>query len=151
MVESVKHFPYAWGMNEQAIEAEEIIGRFLDLFQRMQTNFEEVSTAFGLSPAEGHALHYLDTPAPMRAMANSLCCDASYITVLADRLESRGLIERTPDPDDRRVRLLALTEAGRDLRGQLVDKIHTTTPALTGLTPKQRQSLVELLRVLSND
>ena len=137
------------GDDAEAAQAEEIIGRLLDLFRRMQANFEETSASLGLTAAEGQALHHLDEPAPMRAMADSLCCDASYITVLADRLESRGLVNRTPDPDDRRVKRLVLTDAGRSLRAELVAAIHATTPALSGLDPAQRDALVGLLRSLA--
>ena len=85
-------------MDGDAAQDEEIIGRLLDLFRRMQANFDETTASMGLTAAEGQALHHLDAPAPMRAMADSLCCDASYITLLADRLESRGLVNRTLTP-----------------------------------------------------
>lgn len=132
-------------------QAEEIIGRLLELFRRMQANFEETTAGLGLTVAEGQALHQLDTPVPMRSMAESLWCDASYVTVLADRLEARGLIMRVPDPDDRRVRRLALTEAGRALRDELIATVHATTPALAGLDAAQRAGLLELLKVLATD
>lgn len=132
-----------------AEQAEEIIGRLLDLFHRMQTNFEVTSASLGLTAAEGQALHHLDAPAPMRAMAESLCCDASYITVLADRLEARGLVNRAADPDDRRVKRLVLTKRGRKLREELLAAIHETTPALSGLDTAQRVALVRLLRSLA--
>lgn len=132
-----------------AEQAEEIIGRLLDLFHRMQTNFEVTSASLGLTAAEGQALHHLDTPAPMRAMADSLCCDASYITVLADRLEARGLVNRAPDPEDRRVKRLVLTKRGRKLREELLAAIHETTPALSGLDAAERVALVQLLRSLA--
>lgn len=74
---------------------------------------------------------------------------ASYITVLADRLEARGLVIRSPDPEDRRVKRLVLTDAGRELRGRLVEAIHATTPALAGLDAARRQALLETLRVLA--
>lgn len=132
-----------------ADQAEEIISRLLDLFHRMQANFESTSTSLGLTAAEGQALHHLDAPAPMRAMADSLCCDASYITVLADRLEARGLVNRSPDPEDRRVKRLVLTKRGRKLRAELLAAIHETTPALVGLDAAQRSVLVQVLRTLA--
>lgn len=130
-------------------QSEEIIGRLLDLFRRMQSNFDETTAALGLTAAEGQALHHLDEPAPMRAMADSLCCDASYITVLADKLEARGLVQRAADPDDRRVKRLVLTDSGRAMRNDLVTSIHETTPALTGLDAADRAALVDLLRKLA--
>src|SRR5688500_18928542 len=67
-----------------------------------------------LTPAQGRLLQYLDpdTPVPMTALASIHCCDASNITGLVDKLEARGLIERTANPADRRVKMIAVTRAG---------------------------------------
>lgn len=132
-----------------AEQAEEIIGRLLDLSRRMHANFEATTAALGLTPAEGHVLHRLDAPAPMRAMADSMCCDASYITAIADRLETHGLVTRENDPADRRVRQLVLTARGRALREQLLAEIHATTPALICLDSAQREAMASLLRLVT--
>lgn len=42
-------------------------------------------------------------------------CEASNLTGLVDRLEARGLVERQPHPDDRRVKCVGLTAAGEQL------------------------------------
>ena len=47
------------------------------------------------------------------ALAEAIGADKTRIIPTLDDLQQRGYIERRPDPDDRRVRLLALTEAGR--------------------------------------
>ena len=55
---------------------------------------------------------------PMRtqaALARSIGADKTRIIGVLDDLQERGLIEREPDPADRRVRLLRLTAAGRRL------------------------------------
>jgi DNA-binding MarR family transcriptional regulator len=46
------------------------------------------------------------------ALANQLGFDKSSMTALVDGLESAALLERRPDPDDRRARQLLITEAG---------------------------------------
>lgn len=127
---------------------EEIIGRLLDLSQRMRAHYEETTRAHGLSPAEGQTLYRLDVPAPMSAMAAALHCDASYVTVITDRLEEEGLVERKEDPNDRRVRQLVLTEKGRATRADLVERLHATSPALVPLDPHERLRFLELLRKL---
>lgn len=61
---------------------------------------------------------------PMRtqaALAASIGADKTRLIPVLDELQRRGLIEREPDPADRRVRLLRLTAAGRELR----QAIHT--------------------------
>jgi DNA-binding MarR family transcriptional regulator len=130
-------------------ESEEIIGRLMELSSRMHDHFETISAGLGLTRAEGQMLHRLASPRPMRSMADSLNCDASYITALADGLESLGLVTREPDPTDRRVRQLVLTERGREMRTEMIRQVHATTPALVGLDTAQRATLVELLRVLA--
>lgn len=46
------------------------------------------------------------------ALARRIGYDKTRLIALLDRLAERGLIARTPDPDDRRAHVLALTEAG---------------------------------------
>jgi MarR family transcriptional regulator, organic hydroperoxide resistance regulator len=130
---------------------EEIIGRLLDLFRRMQENFQVTTAEFGLSTAEGQALHRLDAPLPMGAMADAMHCDASYITQITDRLEAAGLVERSTDPTDRRVRQLVLTEDGREMRHRLVERIHATSPAFRGLDDEEQATLLGLLRKLGEE
>src|ERR1700692_3205504 len=50
------------------------------------------------------------------ALAEVIGADKTRIIPTLDELQERGYIERRPDPDDRRVRLLALTESGRAVR-----------------------------------
>src|SRR5438309_2199601 len=73
-----------------------------------------------LSPIQFHVLHLIEPgrPLPMRRLADTLACDASNVTGLVDRLESRGLVRRVPSTDDRRVKVLQLTPAGTRLRAQ---------------------------------
>ena len=52
----------------------------------------------------------------MSRLADTLSCDASNVTGLVDRLESRGLVRRQPSAEDRRVKVLQLTPAGSRLR-----------------------------------
>jgi len=47
------------------------------------------------------------------ALAQSIGADKTRLIPVLDDLQKRGLIERDPDPADRRVRLLALTGEGR--------------------------------------
>ena len=49
---------------------------------------------FDLTPAQGHALRSLDPeqPVAMSTLAEALLCDASNVTGIVDKLETRGLI-----------------------------------------------------------
>src|SRR6266850_6020647 len=80
---------------------------------------------FDLSPAQCHVLHLIEPgrPLPMSRLADTLSCDASNVTGLVDRLESRGLVQRQPSPQDRRVKVLQLTPTGSRLRAQLLRRM----------------------------
>ncbi|MFI0464329.1 MULTISPECIES: MarR family winged helix-turn-helix transcriptional regulator [Saccharopolyspora] len=63
-----------------------------------------------------------------RSVAATMGLDPSQIVGLIDELEERGLVARTPDPADRRNRLIAATEEGhrvRDEAQELVDQAHS--------------------------
>src|SRR5436309_15406282 len=69
---------------------------------------------FDLSPVQCHVLHLIEPgrPLPMSRLADTLSCDASNVTGLVDRLESRGLVEPQASAPDRRGRGLQLTPTG---------------------------------------
>jgi DNA-binding MarR family transcriptional regulator len=69
-----------------------------------------------------------------------------------DRLESRGLIDRRPDPEDGRVRRVRLTDRGRDrVDAAVADLLERERRLLGGLSEADRNMLAGLLRsVLMN-
>ncbi|MBC7443254.1 MAG: MarR family transcriptional regulator [Ramlibacter sp.] len=125
---------------------DEIVWRLLDLHRRMHQEFERVAAEFELSAAEAGALRRLDKPYSMRAFADAIGCDASYVTILSDRLDALGLVQRIPDEYDRRVRQLVLTDKGEQMRRALTDRVLATSPALTNLDAQNRRAFVEFLR-----
>lgn len=74
-----------------------------------------VAEKHGLTHQQLLLLRGLEPPRPMREVADAMCCDPSNVTTMIDRLEGRGLVERTPGSDDRRVKMLSLTSDGRAL------------------------------------
>jgi DNA-binding MarR family transcriptional regulator len=53
-------------------------------------------------------------PLSLSGLAEATGVDAPYATLIVDSLEERGLVERQPDPADRRRKLVSLTPAGRE-------------------------------------
>lgn len=131
--------------------SEEIVWRLLDLFRRMNVGFEKIATEAGLSTAEAGALRRLDKPTSMRSFADAMGCDASYITLLTDRLETLGLVDRIPGEQDRRVKQLTLTAKGQRVRRELTEQVLATSPALVPLDVAEREQFVALLRRLGNE
>ncbi len=77
----------------------------------------------------------------MNGLADALDCDASNITGLVDKLEMRGLIQRQLDPDDRRVKMIALTAAGSKFRARLLDRLAQPSASVTSLSPADKKTL----------
>src|SRR5215470_7833733 len=95
---------------------EELFDLFFELFAPLRGHFAASAAAVGVSPAQAKTLRLLHAPRPMRELAVALSCDASYVTGLIDQLETQGLVERQPDPGDRRVKQVRLTRQGRAAR-----------------------------------
>jgi DNA-binding MarR family transcriptional regulator len=76
----------------------------------------EVFESHGLVPLQFGVLANLDEKPGIdqRMLADRLAIDRTNAGLLVDQLEAMGLVARYLDPDDRRVRLLRLTDAGRD-------------------------------------
>ena len=103
-----------------------------------------------LSPAQCHVLHLIepDRPIPMGQLAETLACDASNVTGLVDRLESRGLVRRRPSAADRRVKVLVLTPTGLRLRALLLDRMTVPPATLERLSLREQRALARILRRL---
>ena len=84
----------------------------------------------------------------MRALAGTLCCDASLATWLVDRLEERGLAERRTPPNDRRVKTVVLTPLGIATRQRLRASFYDPPGALMDLDVSSLESLRNELRQL---
>ena len=115
--------------------------------ERAKADFADTVAPFGLPVHLARAVLMLETPAPMRDLADQLACDRSYVTNLADQLEDRGLVERVPG-EDRRVKLLSLTKSGLALRTQISSAVAERSMVLQRLTDAQRKTLVPLLEAL---
>ena len=120
------------------------------LFVAQRASLPPLAAELRLSPAQCHALHLIepDRPIPMGELAETLGCDASNVTGLVDRLESRGLVRRRPSEGDRRVKVLVLTPTGARLRAVLVDRMTAPPAALERLTLREQRALVQILRRL---
>jgi DNA-binding MarR family transcriptional regulator len=112
--------------------------------KRAATSLVELGLTFPLA----HALRILDPerPRPMGELAEILVCDASNVTALADRLESKGLVERRADPADRRVKALVLTAAGARLREQVFELMSEPPPPIAALPAADQRALRDILR-----
>jgi DNA-binding MarR family transcriptional regulator len=107
-----------------------------------------IAAELGLSEAQCLVLEHLDpaAPVPMCRLAETLDCDRSNVTGIVGRLEARGLVERRPNPSDRRVKNLVLTEAGRRQRQRLLDRLAEPPAGIRALRPEEQKLLQAILR-----
>ena len=89
-----------------------------------------------------------DRPVPMGELASALSCDASNVTGLVDRLESRGLLQRSPSETDRRVKVLSLTPLGARIRASMLERLTSSPPTLGRLSAADQRALARILRRL---
>lgn len=122
----------------------------LTVAERLRQNWTAHAAAVGLSTAQVNALLTLKPgeAVPMRSLAARLDYDASNLSVLIDRLERRGVVERRPDPGDRRVKALVLTPEGERLRAEFWQHLIEDPGPLGPLDESGLQSLAELLSAL---
>lgn len=85
---------------------------------------------------------------PMRAFADKMRCDASWITSLVDDLEERGLVERRILPTDRRVKTVLITKAGVAAQAKAQKVLHTAPRSMDALTITEQRQLRDLMRKL---
>ena len=87
-----------------------------------------------------------EQPPTQLALAQQLGIDRSVLTYLLDDLEEAGLIERQPDPTDRRAKRLVVTKAGRATLKRLQESLCAAeNHALRGLDDGEKQTLRALL------
>jgi DNA-binding MarR family transcriptional regulator len=84
--------------------------------------FDEALRPFDLTNGQFSLLMSLNRPEPpgMAGVASLLAMDRTTLTAALKPLERRGLVKITPDPADRRGRLLLLTAQGKTLLARAV-------------------------------
>jgi MarR family transcriptional regulator for hemolysin len=119
-----------------------------DVARLMRTRFDQKARMQGMTRAQWIILAWLDRQPGLsqNEMASILEVEPISVGRLIDRLEARGLVERRPDPTDRRVRRLHLLPAANPM----IDEIARHREALAaefleGIDPDGRSRLVDLL------
>ncbi|GAA2591746.1 MarR family transcriptional regulator [Actinomadura fulvescens] len=118
--------------------------------QLLLSRIEAALKPYGLTFAAYEALRLLaftrSGSLPMGKMGVRLMVHPASVTNVIGRLEQRGLVQRHPSPDDRRIVLAEITPAGRGLAEEATAALHETSFGLPGLTSEQATRLTEALR-----
>jgi DNA-binding MarR family transcriptional regulator len=124
---------------------------FSSVARRLRGMSQETLAPWDISPSNLRALRVLSRHGVMRLseLSDHLHIAPRSTTEVVDALETRGLIGRRPDPDDRRATLVELTEHGtsvldaiRVARGTEAERVFDR------LSPADREHLSRILRQL---
>ena len=120
--------------------------------QRMRGATGEQADKHGIQLRDYIVLSALDL-SPIRtqaALAESIGADKTRIIPTLDKLQERRYIERIPDPEDRRARLLAITESGRSVKNAAQVDIQRSEERWLGeLSADDRSIFLRVLRQLT--
>jgi DNA-binding MarR family transcriptional regulator len=120
---------------------------------RLRRHWTRHAAGIGLSNAQIKVLLLLEPsrPQPMRSLAAGLDYDTSNLSTLVDRLERQGVVERRPDPADRRIKALALTAEGVRLRETFWRNLTADAGPLESLDVETLRGLVDALGKIVTD
>lgn len=129
-----------------------LLRQLFEVAAALNAGVSQVLAEFDLSGSASGLLWMLDPDRPplrMREIARALGCDPSNVTLIADKLEQAGLVTRQAHPDDKRSRVMALTDTGTELRARLLARLVAATP-LPSLTAREQHQLGRLLARLNS-
>jgi DNA-binding MarR family transcriptional regulator len=94
-----------------------------DLSRMLRSEMERRIAGAGLAitPGEGRTLAHIARHGVVRqnVLAERIGVEAMTLSGFLDRLEVRGLVERSADPADRRAKLVNLTDAAEEMLGEI--------------------------------
>jgi MarR family transcriptional regulator, organic hydroperoxide resistance regulator len=105
-----------------------------------------IAAGFGLTGSDVMALVKLEAPMTMKDLGLKIGCDPSFVTSIADTLESHGLARREPSQRDRRSKNIVLTPEGEKVRERVCQELFARAPWCTTLDSGERRCLLHLMR-----
>jgi MarR family transcriptional regulator, organic hydroperoxide resistance regulator len=145
--------PVWWADLDVHSPAEELSVLLAALVPALERRLALVTTELGLSKAQAQLLVQLPSHQPLsqREMSQRLHCAPSSVVSLIDSLEQRGWLTRRVDSADRRVNVLVLTPAGREVRERFLRRLLDPPAAIRRLSKGEQEQLRDLLRGLLHE
>ena len=134
--------------------AREIAFTVMDVARMLRTYADQRARHFGISRAQWGVLVRLDRSEGLKQseLAEILDLQPISLTRLLDRLAENGLIERRPDPNDRRANRLYLTPAARPVLEQLTELGRDMMEhVLAGLDGKANEGMLRSLDLMKDN
>ena len=120
----------------------------------LRRRFDQLARVHGLSRAQWQAIAHIrrNEGINQSGLADILELEPISLCRLIDRMEEGGWVRREPDPNDRRARLLFLTDKANAIAGEMrvtADVVYEE--ALQGFTPSERSQLMHFLSRVRNN
>jgi DNA-binding MarR family transcriptional regulator len=96
---------------------------FINFLLQQKHVLVDIGLRHELTSMQTLALLLLENPLPMSSLTAALGCDASNVTGIIDGLQHKNLVKRIENPEDRRVRMLVLSQTGMKLRDKLFEQL----------------------------
>jgi DNA-binding MarR family transcriptional regulator len=120
----------------------------VEFYEKMSSWEESIVAGSGLSLPKMHTIEILGIYGSMmmKDLAEKVGVTTGTLTITIDKLETKGLVKRAPNPGDRRSFLITLTGEGEKVH-EKHSKAHAdmTECCLRGFSPEEQETLQQLL------
>jgi DNA-binding MarR family transcriptional regulator len=129
-----------------------------DLATRLRVEIGRLSrqtrqhSAAGFTPSQASALASLGQRGPLRLgeLARAECVAPPTLTKIVAHLEEKGLVARSPDPDDRRSAVVGLTRTGRSALARIRgERTAFLAERIGRLSPAERARLADVIDLIT--
>jgi MarR family transcriptional regulator, organic hydroperoxide resistance regulator len=139
----------SWNPGSEKLDLD-IFDAMTELIGQMMQRGERLAERFQVPMSCIKALRRLDPAATMKDLGQRLHCDPSFVTMIADALEQRGLARREAHIADRRIKNLVLTPHGLEVKAAIEQETLGVMPWALALDADEREQLLRLVRKMSS-
>jgi DNA-binding MarR family transcriptional regulator len=128
---------------------QDIFDAMTEFISALMQRGERLAERFDVPVSCMKALRRVKQAVSMKELGQQLHCDPSFITMIADSLEQRGLARREPSTTDRRIKNLVLTPRGLEVKATLEEESRFVMPWAQALDEDERQQFLGLIRKMN--
>ena len=128
---------------------QEIFDAMTEFVAQLIQRGERLAERFDVPVSCMKAIRRLDAAVTMKDLGQRLHCDPSFVTMIADALEQRGLAKREANPADRRIKNLVLTPRGQEVKATLEHDMLGEMPWTAALSTDERETFLRLIRKMN--
>ena len=128
---------------------QEIFDAMTEFITQLMQRGERLAERLDVPVSCMKAIRRLGAAVAMKDLGQRLHCDPSFVTMIADALEQRGLAKREANPADRRIKNLVLTVRGQEVKATLEQEVLVEMPWTRALSLDERQEFLRLVRKLN--